>query len=399
MSELKRKKPSILFGFLRAVISISIIGLSVGVATWLYLNPAHTKKTTEHEVRKIYVTTQPISFGDFPIEIDVMGKVRPAREMTLKAQVSGEIVEVSEHFLPGGFFKADEDILKIDSANYQLDVKSKRAALKQATATYQLEEGQQQIAKNEIEILQRNTGKTFKSTDLALRKPQLAQAKANLDAAKAALDIALLSLERTTLSAPFNAIVIERNTDLGNVIAAQNQLATLVATDEYWIYVDVPLSDLPWLEIPGTKAHVQLGALRGSREGKVLKQTGSVDEQSNLVSVIVRVPDPLLRDEVSSKQISALVLGDYVPVKLIGKTLKGAARIPQEYVHRISEGDVVWLEQGGRLVIQSVTVTYKDRKYAYITEGLEYAKNLVTSNIITPVAGMDITVQNNGVKE
>jgi len=398
MSELKKRKPSILFGFLRAAISLSIIGGAVAIGAWLYLNPAQTKKAATHEKRIVYVTTQPITFGDFPIEIEVMGKVKPAREMILKAQVSGEIVEASDNFLPGGFFKADEEILKIDRSDYALNVKSKRAAYKQALASYQLEEGQQQIAKNEIEILQRNTGKTLKSTDLALRKPQLAQAKANLDAAKAALDIALLNLKRTTLSAPFNAIVTERNTDLGNVIAAQNQLAALVATDEYWINIDVPLSDLPWLEIPGTKAIIQLGDMRGSREGKIFKQTGTVDEQSRLAGVIVRIPDPLLLNEASDKNASPLILGDYVPVKLVGKSLKGAARIPQQYVHQSDGDNIVWLEQGKKLVIQPVTVAYKDRKYAYITEGLDYAKNLVTSNVVTPVAGMNITVQNNGIK-
>ncbi len=398
MSELKKKKHSVLFGFLRAAISFSIIGGAIAVAAWFTQNPAHTKKAAKHEVRKVYVTTQAISFGNYPIEIDVMGKVSPAREMVLKAQVSGEVIEVSKQFIPGGFFAADEEILKIDPASYELDVKSKRAAYKQAGATYQIEEGQQQIAKNEIEILQRNTGKTLKSTDLALRKPQMAQAKANLDAAKAALDIALLNLERTTLSTPFNAIVTERNTNLGNVIAAQNQLATLAATDEYWINIDVPLSDLPWLEMPGTKALVQLGDMRGSRVGEVFKQTGIMDEQSRLAGVIVRVHDPLLLDGEDHEEASPLILGDYVPLKLIGKSLIGAARIAQQYVRKIDGTDIVWLEQGGRLVIQNVTVAYKDRKYAYITEGLDYAKNLVTSNIVTPVAGMDITVQNNRAK-
>ncbi len=403
MSERKRRKPSVLFGFLRAAISISIIGAAVIVAVWFYANPPHTEKAKKHERRDVYVTTEAISFGDYPIKIEVMGKVIPAKEMVLKAQVSGKIVEVSDNFVPGGFFKSGESILKIDPTDYDLNIKSAQAAYSQALASYQLEEGRQQIAKNEIEILQRNTGKTLKSTDLALRKPQLAQAKANLDAAKATLDIARLNLERTTLNAPFDALVIERNTDLGNVIAAQNQLATLVASDEYWIHIDIPLSDLPWLSFPdeamgtiGTKAHIELGDMRGLREGTLYKQTGSVDEQSRLAGVIVRVFDPLLLEAKNGERGSSLVLGDYVPVKLIGKTLKNVARIPQSYIHNTIEGDVVWLEQGGRLVIQPVTVAYKGRTHAYITDGLEYATNLVTSNIVTPVAGMDIVVQNNG---
>ena len=398
MSEFSHKeKPSVLFGLLRAVISLLIIGVAVGVAVWFLLNPPHTEKVKEREQRKIYVTTIPLSFDNFPVELEMMGKVSPAREAVLKAQVSGKIVSVSDNFVPGGFFEEGEEILKVDPADYELAVKSKRSAYKQALAAYQLEEGQQKIAKNEIEILQRNTGKTIKATDLALRKPQLAQAKASLDAAKASLDIALLDLERTSLTAPFDAIVTTRNTDLGNVIAAQTQLATLVATDEYWVNIDIPLNDLPWLNIPGASTLIKLGEVRGWREGVVYKQSGKVDEQSRLSGVIVQVADPLLLGEDTDKTAFPLVLGDYVPVKLIGKTLEGAARIPQQYVRKSDTGeDVVWLEQGGRLVIQPVTVAYKDRAYAYVIGGLEYASNLVTSNIVTPVAGMDIVVQNNG---
>ena len=150
MSNTKKKKFSVLYGFLRAIISLSIISIAAAIGAWFYFNPVHTEKAAKHEQRKVYVTTMPISFGDFPVEIEVMGKISPAREMTLKAQVSGEIVWVSENFIPGGFFEADEHILEIDPADYLLAVEFKRAAYKQAKAAYQLEEGRQQIAKNDF---------------------------------------------------------------------------------------------------------------------------------------------------------------------------------------------------------------------------------------------------------
>lgn len=397
----KANKASVLFIFLRAVISLSIIGVAVGICVWLYMNPAHTQKGQGHEKKKIYVTTDPISFGDFPVEINVMGKVSAAREMVLKAQVSGKIIAVSDKFVPGGFLTEGEEILRICPDDYELKVKSKRAAYKQALASYELEQGRQEIAKNEIEILQRNSKGTLKieNTDLALRKPQLAQAKATLDAAKAALDMAIIDLERTSLQAPFNAIVTSRNTNIGNVIAAQGALAELVAIDEYWINIDLALSDLGWLDIPGSKADIMSADMKFSRRGKLYKQSGTVDEQSRLTGIIVRVDDPLLlsKDKDTQSISFPLILGDYLPVKLIGKTLSGAARIPQEYLRKNQAGeDVIWLEQGARLVIQPVTIAYRDRKFAYITKGLEYASNIVTSDIITPVAGMDIVVDNNG---
>jgi len=410
----QRKPVSVAAALLRAFISLSIIGAGCGLATWFIFNPAHTKKTTQHQVKKVYVTTTPVLYGDFPVKIDVMGKVSPAREVALKAQVSGEVISVSDHFVPGGFVDAGEEILKIDPADYELAVKTKHAALKQAEAAYRIEEGQQKIARNEIEILKKNSTSAFKSTDLALRKPQLAQAKANIESAQSALEIAELDLKRTALNAPFNAIITARNTNIGNVIAAQSQLATLVSTDEYWINVDVPLDDLVWLnfademaEKSGSEAVIMLGDLRGERHGEVFRQTGTVDDQSRLAGIIIRVKNPLLLEQTSadqsadsepaSKQTAAsatLVLGDYVPVTLTGKTLVNTVLIPQQFIRQSAENDAVWLEEDGKLAIRAVKIAYKDRNYAYVIQGIEHNAHLITSNIITPVEGMDITVQN-----
>lgn len=392
----KQSNPNLILSIIvRAFVAIAILIIGGAIASYFIFFPPHTEKKNGHEQKVITVTTAPIILGDYPVNVEVLGQVIPARETSLKAQVSGEIVQVSNNYMPGGFFKKDDMILNIDPSDYELNIKTKNAALKQARASYSLEIGQQKVAKEEMAILERSTGRKFKNTDLALRKPQLEQARANMDAAQANLEIAELNLARTSIDAPFNSIMTDRLTDLGNVISAQSPLATLVSTDEYWIDIDVPLNHLPWLDIPntsddtGSKAVVDLGGIRGMREGYVLKQTGSVDTQSRLAGMLISVKDPLL---LSSKEstLSPLILGDYVPVTIIGKTLKNSARIPQNYLH---PGDTLWLAQGGKLVIQPVTVAYKDRKYAYITSGLNYAKSLITSNIITPVAGMDITVQ------
>lgn len=393
MNEQSNPNPILSF-IVRAFVAIAILIIGGAIASYFIFFPPHTGKKTGHEQKIITVTTAPIILGDYPVNIEVLGQVIPARETSLKAQVSGEIIQVSNNFIPGGFFKKDEMILNIDPSNYELDIKTKNAALKQTKASYSLEIGQQKVAKEEIAILERSTGRKLKNSDLALRKPQLQQAKANMATARASLEIAELNLARTSINAPFNAIMTDRLTDLGNVISAQNPLATLVSTDEYWIDIDVPLHHLPWLDVPktsadtGSKAVIDLSEMRGMREGYVLKQTGSVDTQSRLAGMLISVKDPLLLSSKDST-LSPMILGDYVPVTIIGKTLKKSARIPQQYLH---PGDILWLAQGGKLVMQPVTVAYKDRKYAYITGGLNYAKALITSNIITPVAGMKIEV-------
>ncbi len=372
----------------RFIIVLFILGGAGLIAHMLIQNPKKTETKDEKKSPVVSVRTDVVNLGTYPVEIEVLGQVIPARETILKAQVGGEVISVSEEFVPGGFFEKGAEILTVNPADYELDVRMRRAMVAQMEASLKIEKGQQATAKDELNILQQSTGKKFKSTDLALRKPQMAQAQADLDSVKAELAQSELNLARTTLIAPYNALLTMRDTNLGNIVSTQDTLGTLVSTDEYWVEIDVPLADIGWLKIPGSLAKIKLDGGRGERAGTLLKMTGTLNAQSRLASMIVSVPDPL--------HGTPLILGDYVKVILAGKTLADSVRVPQSYIRG---NGMVWLERDGKLVIQTVRVVHKDRVYTYITEGLQDGDRIITSNIVTPVDGMDIQRLDDTIEE
>ncbi|MGH1375494.1 MAG: efflux RND transporter periplasmic adaptor subunit [Alphaproteobacteria bacterium] len=384
----------------RLLIILLILGAAAAFAFYMIKNPAKSEKKDTNVSSAALVETMSVQLGHHPVIIDVMGQVIPAREATLKAQVSGKILNVADQFAPGGFLQKDEEILRIDPADYALDIKVKTASMRQSGAALKLEMGQQSIAKDELKILEKSTGKKLRSSDLALRKPQLEQARANHDSAKANLELSELNLERTILSAPFNALITQRDTNVGNVIGPQDTLATLVGTDEYWISAEIPVQHLRWLSIPkvlsdtGTKALIELDGGRGQRAGHLLRTNGSIDTQTRLAGILVSVPDPLALTAQTTQKTFPLILGDYVKVSLIGKELQNVARIEQSYVR---DNNSVWLEKDHKLIIQPITIAYADRTYAYITNGIAEGDRLITSNIITPVHGMDVRLPEDAV--
>ncbi len=367
----------------KIIIIVAILGFAGLGAYYFVKNPAHTDKKTDITPKTINVVSKPISLGEYPVKIEVMGQVIPARSAVLKPQISGKIIHVDSEFIEGGVFEENAQILQIDPSDYEIDVNIKKAAVDQANAALKLELGQQEIARDELEIIEKSTGRKLKNNDLALRKPQLAQAKANLNSTKAQLELAKLNLNRTKITAPFNGLITHRNTDIGNIITTRDAIATLVATDEYWIDIEIPTYDAKWLEI-GAAAKITLNNNLGTRNGALLKITGSLNKNSRLASMIISVSKPL-----SVKP--ALMLGDYVHVTLIGDNLKNAARIPIEYIRN---NNTVWLERGSKLVIAPVIIAYKDRRFAYIVKGINDGDNIIISNIITPINGMDIKLQN-----
>lgn len=376
---------------LKFLLPVLVLGLGAMIGSWFFINPDEAQKGPKAEAQAILVETDYAELGNFPAYIEAMGQVSPAMEVDLKTQVSGEIISSSDNFIPGGFFEKGENIITIDPADYELALKKQKAIYRQAKAEYDLEMGRQSVAKDELKILERTTGKKPDSPDLALRKPQLAQAQAELDKARSDREIAELDLSRTKVTAPFNALVTARAATLGDKVSAGETVATIVSTDEYWIELSVPVNDLAWLEIAkeddeqAMAADIILDAGRGLRKGKVLRLTGSLDTGSRLATVLISVSDPLLRD--SAANGPALILGDYARVIIQGKPLGNVARIPLSWLR---DNNTVWLQRDGQLIFKPVQVIYEDRTYAYISEGVAKDDLIVTSDIAVPVENMKI---------
>ena len=324
-----------------------------------------------------------------------MGQVVPAFEAELRAQVGGEVIEASPEFIPGGRFQKGDVVVSVDFEDYMLAQQKQEAIVKQATAALALEMGRQNVAKNELKILARTTGRKLENPALALRAPQLLQAQAALDIVQSDLAKADLDMERTTVRAPFNAILTQRNVSPGDKVTAQESIATMVSTDEYWVRLSVPVDDLQWLMLPGegvmegSEARVVMDGLRGERSGYLLRMTGTLDQTSRLAGMIVVVPDPLLlwRKDGTDEKATPLILGDYVKVELEGRDIENAARIKLQWLR---DGNTVWIKEGQTLRIVPATVIYEDREYAYLSAGLSAGQEIVTSNIPVPVDGLKI---------
>ncbi len=376
----------------KGILPLVILGAGIIVGGWFFVNPDEAKKRPRPEAQALLVETGRPEAGSFPAIVEAMGQVRAAVEIDLKSQVGGEIIVTEEEFIPGGFFKEGDTILDIDPSDYELAVKKQEAVLRQVQADYDLEMGRQSVAKDELKILERTTGRKPETPDLALRRPQLAQAQAEIEKAQSDLDDAKLDLSRTRVMAPFNALVTERDATLGDKVSAGETLATIVSTDEYWIEISVPVTDLQWLDIPkragdkGSAAKIILDGGRGERSGYLLKATGALDAQSRLATLLISVPDPLFLEQ-PENSAPPLILGDYAKVVMEGRALHDMTRLPLSWVR---DGNVVWLKKDGKLIYQNVQVVYEDRDYAYVSEGLAEDDEIVISDIAVPVKEMKI---------
>jgi multidrug efflux pump subunit AcrA (membrane-fusion protein) len=190
---------------LRLLLPIIVVIIGAAIAAWMMQSGPKAKPRAK--VRNaVMVDVRPIEFGARATTISVMGTVKPQREVALKPQVSGEIIKISDNLIPGGRFVRNEELLIIDPSDYQLAVKQLASEVARAEADMQLELGRQRVAQKEYKLL----GETVSAEEhaLILRVPQFESSRAVLEGTKARLEQAQLNLQRTTVTAPFNAVVI-----------------------------------------------------------------------------------------------------------------------------------------------------------------------------------------------
>lgn len=331
------------------------------------------------------VETMPVKPGTETITVQVMGTVVPARETNIKAEVAGTVRQVSADFEPGGVISAGKPLLRLETEDFKLAVQTKKAALKQARADLALERGYQDVARHEWEILSRE-GQAVGSSDLALRKPQLAQAQAKLLQAEASLAQAELDLRRTTISAPFTALVLQRNVNLGARVSTQETLGQLVDVSQYWVEASVPVDQLPWVALPakdrpGAVARITANG-RERATGHVLRLLGNLEDQGRMARILISVPDPL------KAQPTPILLGEYVRLDIEGAQLSDVIRLPRA---ALRDNDTVWTVRDGLLHIRQVTVVWRDHEDVLVGPGLSSGDLVVTSDLSTPIAGMRVT--------
>ncbi|MEA3366107.1 MAG: efflux RND transporter periplasmic adaptor subunit [Candidatus Hydrogenedentes bacterium] len=313
---------------LRSLIILAALGLSAAIAYhWVANPPVAQRRPPQKEPTLVEV--MPVRAETAPVIVSNTGTVVPAREIRLSARVSGQIVETSPEFAPGGHFAQGETILRIDDDDYTLAVEQQEANLVRAQSDLKLE----------FELLG-DIASEQEDTDLVLRQPQLETKKAAVAQAQAALNKARLDLERTEIVAPFNAVIEERNADLGAYVTPGTPLATLVGSDEYWVEVTAPVDELRWLGVPGmnsktgSKARIYHALTWGPgvhREGHVQRIMTGLEPGSRLARLLVVVEDPLRLEEDGDGQ-HPLMLQAFVRVELIGEEVAGVFEVPAEAV-------------------------------------------------------------------
>ncbi len=383
------RKKSILIGV--GIVLVGVIILSLLMAS----KPTPPKKPIDNTSPLVEVL--PIESRAVTFEVEAHGVVTPRTETTIVSEVSGTIQWVDQNFVEGGYFEKGQILLKIDPTDYLVGVEQAKARLAGQKAKYLQEQARAEQAQKEWDL----TGRSRDSAPiLALRKPFLLEAKANMESAEADLKKAEQKLSRTNITAPYNGIVKNKLTDIGQFVAMGTQLGVVFATDYAEIRLPLTDKDLAFVDVPewGEKftaepTHVRVVATYAGEQhswhAELVRMEGVVNQQSRVHYAVARVTDPysILSD---NPMKTPLKVGSFVTAHILGKKEQSLVKIPRSAFKDLNS--VLVSDTENRLFSRQLEIARADSEFVYVRSGLREGDRVVMTSIQSPVEGMTLRI-------
>lgn len=174
--------------------------------------------------------------------VAVSARTEPNRVVEIRGEVEGRVTAINVE--RGTFVRAGTTLAQLDLRDRQARLEQARAML--AQRRIQFEAAQQ--------LLEQNLSSQV----------QIAEVRANLVGSEAMLKDIELEIERTTIRAPFDGVVQERDVEVGDLVRIGDKIAEFVDTDPIIVVGDVN--------------EREIGDLHPGRSGTAILADGSVVE-------------------------------------------------------------------------------------------------------------------------
>ena len=371
------------------IIPIAILAIGIGA----FIGFSSMKKPPEEKAEvdnRPIVAVENITVMPMTLEVSSYGVVKPKYETTIVAQVSGEVVELSDKFVRGGLVKKGQLLARIDPNDYHAALIDAQANMASARAALETEVAQGKVAEQEWQQITDTS-----PTELSLRKPQLAQELANVKSAQAAILRAERNLQRTEVRAPYDAMINSRTIGLGSFVGVGSEIGMLLGSAIAEVRLPVADNQLQFLIDQGLKSTVNLsGTFAGEElqwQAEIVRSEGVVDDNSRMTYLVAEIKDPYYLNHSNTAHDLPLRFGSYVKAKILGMTIENASVVPQ---YLVDNNQVALLDSESELHYAVVNVIRQEGGNVVINKGLLDGDQLITSSLDYPVEGMKLALIN-----
>src|SRR5436309_9675029 len=374
------------------------LALGLAVLLGIYLVAARAR----HDGGGSPYVTMPVERGPITAHVTATGSVNPVKTVQVGTYVSGPIQVISVDF--NSPVQRGQLLATIDPRPFQVKVDGAAADL--ANARARLDKDRADLALKEVTLKRTRALRTegiVSESDLDLAISQEHQARAQIDldqaeirTAEAKLREAEVNLAYTDITSPVDGVVVARNADVGQTVAATFQTPTLFLVAE----------DLTKMQVSASVSESDIGAVTEGEDvsfsvdaypattfgGRVEQVRNAPVTVQNVVTydVIVRVDNADLRLKPGmtanvtvvtamrpdAPRVSTTALRFRPPAE--GDGGAAAAQAPSEPSDK--HGARVWvLDESGRPRPVEVRTGIADDRFTEITDGLGAGERVIVA--------------------
>jgi multidrug efflux system membrane fusion protein len=330
------------------------------------------------------VTTAAVVQKTMPITIEGIGTVIAASTVSVRAQITGELMSVN--------FKEGEDVTQ-GQVIVTLDRRPLEAALQQAQATLARDVAQAANAKAQAsryqDLLKRGIA-TREQVDSMTT--QAAALEATVGADRAAVDSARVQLDYATITSPISGRTGLLQVHPGNLVRANdtNPIVTINKITPVYVSFAVPEARLSELKRYMAQGQLPIVAQAPDDQGKPsIGRVNFIDNAVDVTTGTIKVKGTFPNED------RRLWPGQFVNVTVTLTTDPNAIVVPSVAVQNGQQGQYVFVVKPDQTVeLRTVTVARANSEETVIRSGLKGGETVVTDGQIRLTPGSRVSVKN-----
>lgn len=416
-----RKRVSILSVGSRLLVALIIVGAALYFTNMVVSERPEPPQRQARE-RSFTVAASVPQLGTFSPTVQAFGAVVAGRTIDMRAQVSGQAVEVSPNMVVGGEVAKGELLVRIDSFSYDGAVRDSEAALADSRLQLivveeelRLEQVNFDVAEEQLVLAQKDltraqsllasgsvTDKAIEDRELLVSQRQQATAQrlSNLKVQQASIDRqttaiaraewvlaqAQRDLENIEIRAPFDGVVTSKSAELDRVISNNEVVAQLYERNS--------------LEVRFTLSDRQYGKLvSAGLVGRAVTAIWDIDPNPLEVSgVIVRagaeVNAALGGVEVFARLegagITSLRPGTFVEIQVSGLSYEDALLLPETAIY---ENDHFYVVRDRRMARVDAVLLARDGRNVIVRADVSEGDRIITTRVAQAGEGLLVTIE------